>query len=124
MLDCVSAGYQCIKGTIEAAPDEIACYAFLMIGFEESNLLNIGVNPKFQRQSLGSQLLHRMFLISRINQAKHMWLEVRESNQAALSLYKKHQFEVIGNRKNYYIYQDQTGKKIKEHAIIMSKRVN
>ncbi len=123
MEDCMSAGYQCIKGTLSSHPDEIACYAFLMIGFEESNLLNISVNPKFQRQSIASQLLHRLLLISRINHAKHMWLEVRESNLAAISLYEKHNFEVIGKRKNYYKYIDSSGQKIKEHALLMSRKV-
>lgn len=123
MQDCQQAGYQCIKGCFESNSDEIICYAFLMIGFQESNLLNISVNPKFQRQSIASQLLHRLLLISRINHAKHMWLEVRESNEAAIQLYKKHGFKWIGLRKNYYQYLDSTGKKIKEHAILMSRQV-
>ncbi len=123
MEDCIAAGYQCIKGTLSSHPEEVACYAFMMIGFEESNLLNISVNPKFQRQSLASKLLHHLLLISRINHAKHMWLEVRESNQAAISLYQKHHFEVIGQRKNYYKYQDSTGQTVKEHALLMSRKV-
>ncbi len=123
MQDCVSAGYQCIKGTFPDDPNEIICYAFLMIGFEESNLLNISVNPDHQRKSIASQLLYRLFLISRINHARHMWLEVRESNQAAIKLYNKHQFKAIGKRKNYYIYQDKSGKKTKEHAIVMSRKI-
>ena len=123
MQDCQHAGYQCIKGSYESNPEEIVCYAFLMIGFEESNLLNISVNPKYQRQSIASHLLHRLLLISRINHAKQMWLEVRESNKPAIELYKKHQFEPIGLRKNYYQYCDESGKTIKEHAILMSRPV-
>lgn len=121
MQDCQKAGYQCIKGCYEDQPDEIICYAFLMIGFEESNLLNISVNPAYQRQNIGSQLLHRLLLISRINHAKQLWLEVRESNEPAIRLYQKHGFERIGLRKNYYQYLDCSGKKVKEHAILMSK---
>lgn len=124
MQDCVNAGYQCIKGAVETAPDEVACYAFLMIGFEESNLLNLSVNPQYQRQSLASQMLHRLMLISRINHAKQMWLEVREGNLPAIGLYQKHGFVQIGKRKNYYTYINQKGKKIKEHAIVMSTKIN
>ena len=123
MQDCIQAGYQCIKGQINEQPDEVACYALMMIGFQETNLLNIGVNPKFQRQSIASQMMQRLLLISRINQAKRMWLEVRESNQAAINLYQKLDFEVIGLRKNYYKYTNSMGKKIKEHAILMSKKI-
>jgi len=123
MQDCVTAGYQCIKGSIENKADEVACYAFMMIGFEESNLLNISVNPTYQRQSLASQMLHRLMLISRINHAKQMWLEVRESNVAAIRLYEKHDFVPIGKRRNYYKYTNQAGQKIKEHAIVMAAKI-
>jgi len=124
MQDCIQAGYQCIKGQINSKPEEIACYALMMIGYEESNLLNIGVNPKFQRQSLATQMMQRLFLISRINHAKLMWLEVRESNQAAINLYQKLDFKTIGKRKNYYKYTDAEGTKVKEHAILMSKKIS
>lgn len=123
MQDCLKAGYQCIKGHQFEHSDEVACYALMMIGFEESNLLNIGVNPKFQRQSIASQMLNRLLLISRINHAKHMWLEVRASNQAAINLYQKFDFKEIGLRKNYYKYTTSKGKKIKEHAILMSRPI-
>ncbi len=123
MQDCVAAGYQCIKGTLATNPDEIVCYAFMMVGFEETNLLNISVNPQYQRQSLASQMLHRLMLVSRINQAKQMWLEVRESNLAAIRLYEKHGFNSIGKRRNYYIYTTVEGRKVKEHAIVMAAKI-
>ncbi len=123
MQDCQKAGYQCIKGCFESKADKIVCYAFLMIGFEESNLLNISVNPEFQRLGVASKLLQHLLLISRINQAKIMWLEVRQSNTAAINLYEKFEFKQIGLRKNYYQYTNESGKKIKEHAILMSRKV-
>lgn len=123
MQDCCQAGYQCIKGQLTEYPGEIAAYALMMIGYQESNILNIGVNPKFQRQSFATQMMHRLLLISRINQAKTMWLEVRESNQAAIKLYQKLDFKQIGLRKNYYKYSNSEGEKIKEHAILMSRAV-
>lgn len=123
MADCLAAGYQCHKGVLASAPEHIACYAFMMIGYEESNLLNLGVNPAFQRQSLASQMLHHLLLISRINHAQQMWLEVRESNLAAIKLYEKFGFKNIGQRKNYYRYTTADGQKIKEHAWLMSRPI-
>lgn len=123
MKGCIKAGYQSIKAQDPNHPNSIMAYAFLMVGYKESNILNIGVNPKFQRQSIGSKMLERLFLISRINQADNMWLEVRESNVAAIKLYEKHQFKVIGQRKNYYQYKNKDGNSIKEHAILMSRKV-
>ncbi|WP_223787234.1 ribosomal protein S18-alanine N-acetyltransferase [Marinicella meishanensis] len=123
MADCLAAGYQCHKGVLACAPEQVACYAFMMMGYEESNLLNLGVNPAFQRQSLASQMLTHLLLISRINHAKQMWLEVRESNQAAIKLYEKFAFKNIGQRKNYYRYTTADGVKVKEHAWLMSRPV-
>lgn len=123
MKGCIKAGYQSLKAEDTSLPNTIMGYAFLMIGYQESNILNIGVNPQYQRQSIGSKMLERLFLISRINQAKVMWLEVRQSNMAAIKLYEKHHFNVIGQRKNYYQYSDQDGNKIKENAILMSRNV-
>lgn len=115
MLDCIKAGYQCIKMSDESDPDVIKAYAFMMIGVDESHLLNITVNPELQRQGLAKQMMHRLFLISRINHAKQMILEVRASNEPAINLYQKLGFKTIGTRKNYYQYNG-----IKEHAIVMS----
>ncbi len=123
MQDCMNEGYQCIKGNFKDQADEVVCYALMMIGYRESNLLNISVNPKFQRQSIATQLMEQLLLISRINHAQQIWLEVRESNQAAIKLYEKFNFIKVGLRKNYYKYTNSEGKNIAEHAILMSRPV-
>ena len=115
MLDCINAGYQCIKMSHEDTPESIKAYAFLMIGVEESHLLNITVDPVLLRQGLARKLMHRLFLISRINHATQMILEVRASNEAAIGLYQKLGFKTIGTRRNYYQYNG-----IKEDAVVMS----
>ncbi len=118
MLDCINAGYQCIKMSSAEAPDVIKAYAFLMIGVDESHLLNVTVDPQFQRQGLAQKMMHRLFLISRINRAKQMILEVREGNLAAVNLYQKLGFKTIGTRRNYYQYNG-----VKEDALVMSCQV-
>jgi len=120
---CLEANYQCVIGFYDAQPKEVVCYAVLMIGFEESNLLNISVNPDFQQQGIGRRLMEHLLLISRINQAKNMWLEVRASNTPAIRLYQKLGFDQIGQRDNYYRYHDAEGKPVSEHAILMSRAV-
>ena len=44
--------------------------------------------------------------LARANGARHLTLEVRESNQAALELYRKFGFEPAGTRKGYYTTED------------------
>ncbi len=123
MLDCIKAGYQCIKMTPENEQENILAYAFMMMGHEESHLLNITTAPAFLRQGLAQKMLHRLLLIGRINHAKQMILEVRSGNPAAIALYQKQGFKKIGTRKNYYQYPGLNGERIKEDAIVMSRAV-
>ncbi len=123
MLDCIKAGYQCLKISPKGQPQTIMAYAFLIIGVDESHLLNITTAPAYIRRGLAEHMLQQLFLISRINYAKTMILEVGSSNQAAMALYRKHGFAVIGERKNYYQYHNASGQKVKEHALVMSRSV-
>ena len=65
---------------------------------EESEILNLAVVPEFRRQGIAQELL-QMFL----NAKKGViFLEVRESNQAARNLYKLLGFQEVGIRSQYY----------------------
>ena len=69
---------------------------------DEADITKVAVAKDAQGQGIGSMLMKE--LISRapkLGVAK-IFLEVRESNEAALALYKKFGFEQIGIRKNYY----------------------
>jgi ribosomal-protein-alanine N-acetyltransferase len=68
---------------------------------------NIVVARNAQRTGNGSQLLHALVRRARREAAENILLEVRESNQAALALYKKSGFEIAGRRKNYYSNPDE-----------------
>ena len=46
-------------------------------------------------------------------------LEVSESNIAAINLYKKCNFDLIGKRNNYYSFNN-----VKENALIFEKKMN
>ena len=46
-------------------------------------------------------------------------LEVSESNIAAINLYKKCNFDLIGKRNNYYSFNN-----VKENALIFEKKIN
>lgn len=64
----------------------------------ESELLNLAVDPKYRRKGLASALLRD--LLGRHPGA--LFLEVRESNSAARSFYKRFSFEELALRSGYY----------------------
>lgn len=68
----------------------------------EASLYNIAIDPKFQAQGLGKQLLTR--LIDDLTQQNifELFLEVRKSNLSAINLYLQLGFNQIDIRKNYY----------------------
>lgn len=80
----------------------------------EAELLNMAVDAKDRRKGLGSKLLAAAIREVGAQQAKRMYLEVRESNQAAISFYERHGFRKSGQRVNYY--QNPT-----ENALVMEK---
>ena len=81
----------------------------------EACLLNIAIEPDFQRRGLARQLLNHGLSYCQCNGDLQCYLEVRESNLAALALYTKLGFENAGLRKNYYPLEQG-----REHAVIMT----
>jgi len=66
------------------------------------HILIIDVLPKHRRKGIGLKLLQRLENIFRDKGVKICFLEVREDNVAALSLYLKQGYRKIGKLENYY----------------------
>lgn len=88
-------------------------YAQNVVG--EISLLNIAIEPSSQGKGLGRRLLNGLIDAAQQQQASTIFLEVRESNVAAIHLYRKVGFIEQGRRKDYY--PTETGR---EAAVIMS----
>lgn len=63
----------------------------------EREILNLAVIPAWRRRGIARALLHH-----ELRNAAIRFLEVRESNVAARSLYRQMGFEEIGRRSDYY----------------------
>ena len=74
---------------------------------------NIAVHPGFRTRGFGNALLLKMIETGLSWKAESIWLEVRESNRVARTLYEKLGFELVGKRRKYYSDND-------EDAIVMS----
>ncbi len=70
---------------------------------DETEILTLCVLPDYRRQGVASFLLAEAF---RRAVGTRFFLEVNENNRAALALYSKMGFEVVGKRKKYYNNKD------------------
>ena len=68
----------------------------------EAELYNIAVAPEYRRQYIAEDMLREAMSYAKNNDASAVYLEVRKSNTAAQSLYKKVGFNDIGTRRDYY----------------------
>ncbi|MBW3637768.1 MAG: ribosomal protein S18-alanine N-acetyltransferase, partial [Armatimonadetes bacterium] len=69
---------------------------------DEAELARIGVLPEFRGRGDAKKLLDVALEVWRKRGAARVWLEVRESNAAALGLYQSRGFQIVGKRANYY----------------------
>ncbi|MBD2465011.1 ribosomal protein S18-alanine N-acetyltransferase [Oscillatoria sp. FACHB-1407] len=69
---------------------------------EEAHITILAIHPDYQRQGLGQFLLYRLLIAAWQRKLEWVTLEVRVSNQAAIALYQKFGFEIVGQRRNYY----------------------
>ena len=69
---------------------------------EEAHITILAINPEYHRQGMGAALLYSLIKTARDRGLERATLEVRVSNQAAISLYEKFGFKVAGRRKRYY----------------------
>ena len=87
-----------------AADEGGAMQGFIMLSLKvgECHILNLSVYPHAQHQGIGSALLRYALRWAKQAAAGMVYLEVRRSNFAALALYRKMNFRIIGERKDYY----------------------
>jgi ribosomal-protein-alanine N-acetyltransferase len=64
--------------------------------------LNFAVEPQSRGKGYAGQMLDALLIDLRGRGVKAAFLEVRNSNEAALGLYSSRGFREIGRRKNYY----------------------
>ena len=104
------------QSTVIEQQGKILGFCILQPVVDEANLLLMAIDPKQQGQGLGYTLLTESIELLK-NSPVQIFLEVRESNLAAIKLYEKAAFHQIDLRKNYYPKSDGS----REHAIIMVK---
>lgn len=91
--------------------DKKVCgYLMVLDSIDVYEILAIATVEEYRNKGIAQELLDKIKI-------KDIFLEVRESNQVAISFYKKNKFKEISVRKNYYSEPN-------ENAIIMKLEVN
>ncbi|NJR65372.1 MAG: ribosomal protein S18-alanine N-acetyltransferase [Leptolyngbyaceae cyanobacterium CRU_2_3] len=85
-----------------SADREILGLGCLWAILEEAHITVLGIDPSHQRQGLGQALLYQLLASANRRGLEWATLEVRASNQAAVSLYQKFSFQAVGKRRSYY----------------------
>lgn len=99
---------------VAVADDLVVGYVGSQTVIDESDMMNIAVNPSFRRQGIGEKLILKLINALSERGSHSLSLEVRASNDPAISLYKKLGFIQVGRRPGYY-------RNPKEDALILRK---
>ncbi len=91
---------------------QLEAYALCSVVADEGEILNLAVRPESRRRGVARALLEAMLERMRAEGVVRVFLEVRESNQAALRLYALAGFQPVSLRRRYY-------RNPTEHAVTM-----
>lgn len=94
--------------------DQVLGYAVAWCVSDEAEVANLAVAPESQGRHIGAALLDRVLQGAELVGSRSVFLEVRETNVAALGLYLSRGFTEVGRRHAYY-------RRPVEDALIMRK---
>lgn len=83
-------------------------FIMIRVVLDEAEILTVGVRPSQRRAGIGRQLVDKALVAAAARGAQQMFLEVAQSNIAAIGLYNASGFEQVGRRKGYYAHADGT----------------
>ena len=81
----------------------LVAYGGVLLILDEAHVMTLAVKEGLRRQGLGARMLLELIKASEPMGARFYTLEVRKSNLAAIGLYSKFGFQIMGERKHYYL---------------------
>ena len=86
--------------------NQIVGYLAIQKTFADIHILGIGVLESHRNNSIAKKLTQELISYFEVSDFNKILLEVRQSNNIAMSLYKSFGFKQYGVRKNYYVNED------------------
>jgi ribosomal-protein-alanine N-acetyltransferase len=102
---------------LEVPPHGVVGYSVLWCVLDQAELANIAVAEAWRGRRWGALLLDHTMERARERGVHKLFLEVRESNERAVTMYTSRGFESIGRRRNYY-------ERPREDARVLLKRLH
>lgn len=85
----------------------VAGYCGIYLAADEGEITNVAVAPAYRCRKIAERLVRTTLPEAHAKGAQRIFLEVRESNGAAIRLYEKTGFHTVGRRKNFYQYPNE-----------------
>jgi len=101
--DCITQPYFAYQ--LQDDKQTVGYYVSLKV-LDEATLMDIAVDSAYQGQGWGHKALTHFIQQCQQRQVSTIWLEVRQSNYAAIKLYEKSGFSLIEKRANYYLTEN------------------
>jgi len=83
--------------------EEILGFGGIWRNIDEAHITNIVIRKDLRKQGYATIILQNLILITNDLHLPTITLEVNKKNIAAIKLYKKFNFQIVGERKKYYI---------------------
>ena len=92
----------------------VAGYIGSQTVMEETDMMNVAVHPDYRKQGVATALITELVAELKKMGSHCLTLEVRATNESAIRVYRKLDFQEVGRRKNYY-------RNPREDALILRK---
>ena len=95
-------GTFCLLATSSGTQNSPAGFLMFRRSAGEAEILTVAVNPARRNTGIAGALVDEMIRLCLHERLEEIFLEVDESNGAALSVYRKKGFKKVGERRGYY----------------------
>ena len=104
-------------GVVAVKERFVLAYGGMNLVLDEGSVTNIAVHPAYRRLGLGREVTRALLRFAKEKGVTDVFLEVRESNLPARTLYKSFGYREDGKRRNFYSNP-------REDAVLMSKDID
>lgn len=95
-------------GFVAVEGGRVLAYGGMLTVLDEGQITNIATHPTARRRGLARAVLAAMVAEARARGVAQISLEVRESNEGALALYREFGFTLAGKRPRFYTHPTET----------------